>query len=42
MHQTWMSSPVHRATILSPANTSMAIALYYRGGMVYATENFGG
>ena len=42
MHQAWMGSTVHRNTILSPAYTSMAIAVYYAGAQFYATENFGG
>ena len=42
MEQAWMDSPGHRANILSGAYTSIGIGIYYIGGQVYATQNFGG
>jgi uncharacterized protein YkwD len=42
MQTAWMSSPEHRANILSGAFSSFAVAVYYANGQVWATENFGG
>ena len=42
MATAWMNSPDHRATILSPAYSSMGIGLVYANGSVWATETFGG
>lgn len=43
MEQAWMRSPGHRANILQPKYTSMGVAVVVTpGGMVYASENFGG
>jgi uncharacterized protein YkwD len=42
MHTAWMNSAEHRANILSGEYSSFAVATYYVGGQVWATENFGG
>lgn len=43
MHDEWMNSAPHRANVMNPAYTSVAIAVHYvEGGKVYATENFAG
>jgi uncharacterized protein YkwD len=42
MHAAWMNSAGHRANLLNPAFSSMAIALAWGNGSVFATENFGG
>lgn len=43
MHDEWMDSALHRANVLEPSYTSVAIAVHYASdGRVYVTENFGG
>ena len=43
MHDEWMDSAPHRANVLEPGYTSVAIAVYYASdGRVFVTENFGG
>ena len=44
MEKAWMASPTHRANILSPEYSSLAIASYDTtdGSKVYVTENFAG
>ena len=42
IHTDWMSSPLHRANILSGSFSSVGIGLAYANGQVWATEDFGG
>lgn len=40
MHQAWMESPGHRANILDPHLTSLAISVVYRDGALWAVQDF--
>lgn len=40
LHASWMSTPVHRANILSPRWTSVGIGVVESGGLLYAVEDF--
>ncbi len=42
MEQAWMNSPDHRANILSPAFTSMAVSVTVAAGTAWVAEEFGG
>jgi uncharacterized protein YkwD len=40
LHQAFMASPGHRANILNPRATHMAIGVYQDGGKIWVTERF--